>query len=75
MNKTSLAETITKIEPYESLDSTDSLKDFSKRFYHPITDSGNPFIYLSGNSLGLQPNTAEKYVFNEIKKTLKKLGI
>ena len=62
MNKTISTEVISNIENCRSLDSSDPLKDFSKRFHFPKTDSKEQFIYLSGNSLGLQPDTAEKYV-------------
>ena len=58
----------------QSLDAEDSLKKYKKRFYHPQDDSGNPFIYLCGNSLGLQSVTAEKYVQEELQ-TWKELGV
>ena len=53
-------------ENYQSLDSNDSLNGFSKRFHIPQNQSDNPFIYLSGNSLGLQPHTTQKYVQEEL---------
>jgi len=66
MNKTISTEVISNIENCRALDSSDPLRNFSKRFHFPITESKEQFIYLSGNSLGLQPDTAEKYVREEL---------
>ena len=43
------------------LDEQDPLKDFAKQFLVP-QHNGKDVIYLCGNSLGLQPVTAQKYV-------------
>ena len=68
------AETATHLESFEYLDSKDPLKKFRKRFYIPKDESGNPFVYLCGNSLGLQPDTAEQYVQDEMN-AWKQLGV
>ena len=72
MKKTILTEE-TNVKNYNSLDASNPLKDLSKRFYHPLKDGTDPLIYLSGNSLGLQPDNAEKYVLEELQ-AWKKLG-
>lgn len=74
MNVTISTETATHMELSQSLDAEDPLKKFRKRFYIPKNEDGIPFVYLCGNSLGLQPDTAEKYVQDELN-TWKKLGI
>ena len=73
MNKTTLTKDYF-LKEYNSLDATNPLKDFSKRFFHPLKDEIEPFIYLSGNSLGLQPDNAEQYVLQELQ-AWKKLGV
>jgi len=47
------------------LDSEDILKGFRSKFYIPILD-GKECIYFTGNSLGLQPKTAQNYVLDEM---------
>ncbi len=37
------------------LDKEDALKAYRERFYFPLQENGNPYIYFCGNSLGLQP--------------------
>jgi kynureninase len=49
----------------KSQDEIDPLKDFRKQFYIPILND-KPAIYLTGNSLGLQPKTAQNYILNEL---------
>jgi len=49
----------------KQLDSEDKLKDFRSKFYIPIIN-GWECIYLTGNSLGLQPKTTQDYVVNEL---------
>ena len=48
------------------LDKNDSLSHLRDRFHFPKYNSNKPYIYFSGNSLGLQPNTAEQYVKDEL---------
>jgi kynureninase len=49
----------------KGLDENDPLKDFRKRFFIP-THKGSDCIYLTGNSLGLQPKTVKEYVNQEL---------
>lgn len=48
-----------------SLDKKDPLKSFRNQFHIPKVD-GKTSIYLTGNSLGLQPKSAKKYVNEEL---------
>lgn len=48
-----------------SLDKDDVLKQFRERFYFPLMD-GKEVIYLTGNSLGLQPKSTQDYVLKEL---------
>lgn len=48
-----------------SLDKEDSLKHFREKFYIPMVN-GKDSIYLTGNSLGLQPKTTQEYVLDEL---------
>jgi kynureninase len=50
----------------KGLDKADALKGFRKKFSKPKI-KGKPGLYFSGNSLGLQPDTAKKYVDEELK--------
>ena len=47
----------------KKLDGNDSLKSFRERFYIPFVGEKEG-IYFLGNSLGLQPKTAQDYVLN-----------
>ncbi len=49
----------------KSLDKNDPLKTFRSQFYLPKVN-GKTAIYLTGNSLGLQPKLAAKYVEEEL---------
>ncbi|MGI8811850.1 MAG: kynureninase [Pyrinomonadaceae bacterium] len=50
----------------EAMDASDPLRAFRGRFHIPVTSSGSPAVYLTGNSLGLQPAKARKYVEEEL---------
>ena len=54
------------IESSKRVDLLDPLSHFKDRFHLPKTDSGEPFIYFCGNSLGLQPNTASQFINEEL---------
>ena len=56
------------------LDRQDPIAHFRDRFYIPKTKSGQNFIYFSGNSLGLQPDTASQFI-NEELDAWKKYGV
>ena len=47
-------------------DKNDPLAHFRDRFHLPETDSGEPFIYFCGNSLGLQPDTTSQFINEEL---------
>jgi kynureninase len=47
------------------LDKDDPLSKFRDRFYIPLI-LGKESIYFTGNSLGLQPKTAQEYVLNQM---------
>ncbi|MEO8414786.1 MAG: kynureninase [Ginsengibacter sp.] len=47
------------------LDKEDPLKRFRNQFFIPIL-KGKESIYFTGNSLGLQPKTAQEYIFNDL---------
>lgn len=49
----------------EESDAEDPLKKFRQRFYIP-RHNGKDCIYLTGNSLGLQPKTVKEYVNQEL---------
>jgi len=55
-------------------DQQDPLAHFRERFHLPKTDSGEPFIYFCGNSLGLQPHSASSFIIEELD-AWKKLGV
>lgn len=48
------------------LDAKDPLARFREAFYFPQQSDGTPFIYLCGNSLGLQPKSTARYVSEEL---------
>lgn len=48
------------------LDAEDSLAGLRRRFHLPRGASGEPKVYFTGNSLGLQPIDAESYVRREL---------
>lgn len=48
-----------------SLDEQDPIKSFRDKFFIP-QHGGKDCIYLTGNSLGLQPKTASRYVQQEL---------
>ena len=55
-------------------DKNDPLAHFRERFHLPKTDSGEPFIYFCGNSLGLQPHSASTFIQQELD-AWKKFGV
>lgn len=55
-----------KLNAAKALDDADSLKGFRERFHFPDAKDGFEPVYLTGNSLGLQPKTARAYVEQEL---------
>ncbi len=49
------------------MDEADSLAHFREKFYIPKQANGENAIYLTGNSLGLQPKTTRGYIEQELK--------
>ena len=56
----------TTLQCAQSLDSQDPLNSFRSKFIFPKDAKGNPVLYFTGNSLGLQPVEASKIINNEI---------
>lgn len=48
------------------MDEADSLAHFREKFYIPKQPNGKDAIYLTGNSLGLQPKTVRSYIEQEL---------
>ena len=55
-----------KIENGSSLNSVNDVQNFRSRFHIPNSADGTSAIYLTGNSLGLQPITTRKYIEEEL---------
>jgi kynureninase len=53
------------LEFAQQLDKEDFLNRFRKKFYIPFMN-GKEGIYFTGNSLGLQPKTAQEYILNDL---------
>ena len=50
----------------EQLDQNDALSAYRKQFHMPKNDQGNELIYMTGNSLGLQPKITKDYINQEL---------
>src|ERR1700751_5840339 len=48
------------------MDGEDKLGEFRSQFLIPKTAGGNECLYFAGNSLGLQPKNARKYIEEEL---------
>ncbi|TXD31435.1 kynureninase [Lujinxingia vulgaris] len=59
---------ITDLDYARQLDRDDPLGGFRERFHIPTGSSGEPVLYLCGNSLGLQPKGVEKALGEELEK-------
>lgn len=58
----------------KKMDANDPLAKYRNQFHLPIQKNGEPFVYLCGNSLGLQPKITESYILQELK-DWKNLGV
>jgi kynureninase len=50
----------------QKLDEDDSLRSFREKFYIPKQTNGENVLYFTGNSLGLQPKSAESFIKQEL---------
>jgi len=50
----------------KEMDANDPVKKYRSKFHHPVQTNGEPYIYLCGNSLGLQPKTTQKSIEQEL---------
>ncbi|MEY8848069.1 kynureninase [Psychroserpens sp. XS_ASV72] len=50
----------------QQLDQNDPLKHFRSQFHIPKDNQGNELIYMTGNSLGLQPKITKEYIDEEL---------
>ncbi len=50
----------------QSLDEQDELGQYRAQFHLPMQPSGEPYVYMCGNSLGLQPKSTKKFVEQEL---------
>ena len=48
------------------MDTLDNLKGSREKFFIPKNEDGSDVIYLTGNSLGLQPRSVRGYVEQEL---------
>ena len=49
------------------MDRNDPLAEYREEYYMPKTINGEPYIYLTGNSLGLQPKAIRAAIEQELK--------
>ncbi len=61
------------LEFAQSLDKSDALQKYRQQFHYPQVN-GKDVIYFTGNSLGLQPKNAQKYV-DEVMQDWAKLAV
>ena len=50
----------------KQMDKEDELRKYRSQFYLPKQKNGKPFVYLCGNSLGLQPKTTKAALNQEL---------
>ena len=50
----------------QSMDEKDPLKAYQNQFHLPTQPNGEPYVYLCGNSLGLQPKTTAAALEQEL---------
>lgn len=50
----------------EEWDRTDGLAHLREQYHFPVDRNGQPVVYLTGNSLGLQPKGVEPYLMEEV---------
>lgn len=57
---------IFNLQTAKKLDAKDPIKGFRKEFHFPKQKNGKPYLYFTGNSLGLQPKKTRQYIVEEI---------
>ncbi len=62
------------LDEAKQLDANDPIRNYREQFHIPQQDNGESFIYMCGNSLGLQPKTTATYIDQELK-DWKNLGV
>ena len=50
----------------KAMDAKDPLSGFRSQFHFPRQEGGEPYLYLCGNSLGLQPKTTAGMIQEEL---------
>ncbi len=50
----------------KQMDEEDELKDYRSQFHLPMQKNGKPYVYLCGNSLGLQPKSTKANLEQEL---------
>lgn len=56
------------------MDERDELREYRSHYHIPVQQNGQPYVYLCGNSLGLQPKATEGYLRQELE-DWKNLGV
>lgn len=56
------------LDKARQLDAEDTLAHFRSQFHLPTDSQGSPLIYFCGNSLGLQPKNATRYLETSLEK-------
>ena len=59
-------DTLVSLEDARKRDAEDALSIYRSRYHIPTQSDGNPYIYLCGNSLGLQPRSTEAALIQEL---------
>ena len=54
------------LEYAKAMDRHDPLRGYRDKFHHPKRENGQPWVYLCGNSLGLQPTITRDFVNQEL---------
>ena len=55
------------LEYAQQLDANDALSHYRNQFHIPKDSNGKEWVYLCGNSLGLQPKSTKSYINQELK--------
>lgn len=60
------SEIINDNKRWQELDAADPLKSYRDQFHIPMQSSGEEYVYMTGNSLGLQPKAVRQYIEQEL---------